>query len=110
MHPRRLPAKTGQKHEMEAFAEKYDTYADIFGDPIAVVFQVMADATDYDTKLTAANMLMSYRFPRVKAAEGNQNKAPTMNFNVVMAPPPNQELPALPVTRPPLTIVMPPHE
>jgi hypothetical protein len=38
MPPRRLTKKVGQKHEMEAFAEKYDTLALIYGDPVEVVF------------------------------------------------------------------------
>lgn len=90
MHPRRQTKKVGQKHEMEAFAEKYDTFADIYGDPVEVVFSIMADSTDAEVKLRAAEMLMSYRYPRVKSAEGNPAQAPILNFNVQM---PRAELP-----------------
>lgn len=90
MHPRRQTKKVGQKHEMEAFAEKYDTLADIYGDPVEVVFSIMADSSDEEVVLRAAEMLMSYRYPRVKSAEGNQAHAPILNFNVQM---PRQELP-----------------
>jgi hypothetical protein len=102
MPPRRLTAKTGQKHEMEAFAEKYDTYASIYGDPVQVVFRIMSDTEDEDVKLRAAEMLMSYRYPRVKSAEGNAPKAQVLNFNVRMDAPAPAEVPvnAAPVRLP----------
>src|SRR5713226_8821713 len=90
MPPRRLTAKAGQKHEMEAFAEKYDILALIHGDPVEVVFGIMALSPDEEVKLRAAEMLMSYRYPRVKSAEGGAAKAPVLNFNVTM---PRPELP-----------------
>jgi hypothetical protein len=90
MPPRRQTAKTGQKHEMEAFAEKYDTLAMIYGDPVETIFHIMLKSQDEEVKLRAAEMLMSYRYPRVKAAEGNIAKAPVLNFNVTM---PHPELP-----------------
>jgi hypothetical protein len=90
MPPRRQTAKTGQKHEMEAFAEKYDTLAMIYGDPVETIFHIMLKSQDEEVKLRAAEMLMSYRYPRVKAAEGNVAKAPVLNFNVTM---PHPELP-----------------
>lgn len=89
MPPRKRTREKPQKHELEAFAEKYDTYADIFGDPVALVFKIMSDSVDEEVKLRAADMLMSYRYPRVKAAEGAGSNAPVMNFNVVM---PNAQL------------------
>lgn len=95
MHPRRQTKKVGQKHEMEAFAEKYDTMADIYGDPVETVFKIMADSPDEEVTLRAAEMLMSYRYPRVKSAEGNQAHAPVLNFNVQMP------RPELPVNEPP---------
>lgn len=84
MPPRKRTREKPQKHELEAFAEKYDIFADIFGDPVGVVFKIMADSEDEEVKLRAADMLMSYRYPRVKAAEGDHSRAPVMNFNVLM--------------------------
>lgn len=89
---------------MEAFAEKYDTLAMLYGDPVETVFAIMAAhfqpvqmpdgktvlLGDSEVALRAAEMLMSYRYPRVKSAEGNAAKAPVLNFNVTM---PNPELP-----------------
>lgn len=72
---------------MEAFAEKYDTYADIYGDPVGVVFKIMADSDDEEVRLRAADMLMSYRYPRIKAAEGDKSNAPPLTFNVLMPAP-----------------------
>jgi hypothetical protein len=109
MPPKKLQKTEAQKHELEAFAEKYDTLALIHGDPVEVVFAVMQATEDDDTKLRAADMLMSYRYPRVKAMEGAQNKAPVLNFNVTMPsiPPPQEveiqskviEMPRLPPKR-----------
>jgi hypothetical protein len=110
MPPRRLARTTSQKHELEAFAEKYDTLACIYGDPIEAVFAIMAknfqmvkapDGThifvgDDEVALRAAEMLMSYRYPRVKASEGQSNKAPVLNFNVSM-PRPELEVNSRPV-------------
>lgn len=97
MPPRKLTAKTGQKHEMEAFAEKYDTLALMYGDPVETVFAIMARnvadritedgkiiAGDDDVALRAADMLMSYRYARVKAAEVQQAKPTALQFNVIM--------------------------
>jgi hypothetical protein len=100
MPPRRQTPKAAQKHELEAFAEKYDTLALLYGDPVETVFAIMSGAfhaNDHDTALQAAGVLMRYRFPQVKASEGGQDKTPVMNFNVLMSPPPEKALNAEPV-------------
>lgn len=99
MPPRRKGPSEPQAHELEAFAEKYDINADIYGDPIEVVFRIMATTSDEEVKLRAADMLLSYRYPRVKAAEGNKQSAQVLNFNVTM---PNKELDVTP--RPALAV------
>lgn len=107
MPPRRLTAKTGQKHEMEAFAEKYDTLALLYGDPVEVAFAVMHAAhseNDREMALQAANTLMGYRYPRVKAAEGAVDKAAVMNFNVIMPGEKRPEVDVTPPQRPMLVI------
>lgn len=86
MPPRRKGPSEPQAHELEAFAEKYDICSDIYGDPVEVVFRIMANTTDEEVKLRAADMLLSYRYPRVKAAEGAKPGAQTLNFNVTMPP------------------------
>lgn len=107
MVPRRQNKKDPQKHELEAFAEKYDTLVAIYGDPVEMVFQVMSDTEDEATKLAAANMLMSYRYPRVKAAETNQKSAPVLNFNVTMPTPALPEPTTVLVRVPPVLVKMP---
>lgn len=109
MPPRKLPSKAAQKHELEAFAERYDTLADIYGDPVEVVFKIMADTDDRELKLQAANTLMGYRYPRVKAAEGTTQTAPSLVFNVQMpaAPLPERDVSPLP-GRSPLVVVKDP--
>lgn len=116
MPPRRLGAKTSQKHELEAFAEKYDTLALVYGDPVEVVFSIMAANVrvvldergnpvrvgDDEVALRAAEMLMNYRYPRVKASEGQGTKPPVLNFNVTM---PHPELPVNPL---PQRLMQPP--
>jgi hypothetical protein len=59
---------------------------------VETVFAIMTENNAGTTRsqLRAAEMLMSYRYPRVKAAEGNSAKAPVLNFNVTM---PHPELP-----------------
>jgi hypothetical protein len=119
MPPRRQPAKAAQKHEMEAFAEKYDTLALIHGDPVDIVFAIMARnaavvmsedgrtiAIDDEVALRAADMLMSYRYPRVKAADGNQSRAPVLNFNVSMpAAPRLSEVPVNDAPKRPVLVI-----
>jgi hypothetical protein len=42
---------------------------------------------DDDVALRAADMLLSYRFPRVKAAEPHAPPSTHLNFNVIMGKP-----------------------
>jgi hypothetical protein len=100
MPPRKLNPKAPQKHELEAFAEQYDIYKAIYGDPIEYVFQVMSNTDDESTQITAANMLMSYRYPRIKAAEvpSGANSATPLQLNInVMAPPAERVVSPAPV-------------
>lgn len=88
MPPRKPNKKVPQKHELEAFAEQYDIYKDIYGDPIEMAFRIMAGSDDENVQLTAANMLMSYRYPKVKASEVvDNNKSPQMTFTINVAAP-----------------------
>jgi hypothetical protein len=86
MPPRKLNKTNAQKHELEAFAEKYDILAMVHGDPVETIFQIMAASEQEEVRLRAADMLMSYRYPRMKAAEGTPQNAPVLNFNVTMPP------------------------
>jgi hypothetical protein len=118
MPPRRLGKTAPQKHELEAFAEKYDTLACIYGDPVEAVFGIMAknlkphldpatglfDFGDDEIALRAAEMLMNYRYPRVKSSEGAAPKAQVLNFNVRMDAP---ATPELPVNAPPARLPSP---
>lgn len=112
MPPRKIGSKTAQKHEMEAFAERYDTFALLYGDPVEVAFAVMARSfnpgrdpktnellrpNDELAKATA-DMLMSYRFPRVKASEVMKPNGQPMQFTVVMQQ--NAALPPVEVKAP----------
>jgi hypothetical protein len=106
MPPRRQTPKVAQKHEMEAFAEQYETLAAIYGNPVEALFEIMADTGDEELRARVAVDLMSFRFPKVKASEGNGNKSPTMNFNVIL---PEQKVVELPVNRPP-TLVLKEHK
>lgn len=87
--PQKPKAKSPARHEIDAFVEKYELYADLYGDPVEVAFQVMAhhtsDAEDADREvaLRAADMLMSYRYPRIKAIQGQQGQnGPQFTFNI----------------------------
>lgn len=77
-----------QQHELDAFAERYDTYATIYGDPIEFVFRVMANKVPGDflvetgDRVRAAEILMSHRFPKVKAQEIANPNAPPINFSI----------------------------
>jgi hypothetical protein len=87
MPPRRQAPRRAQPHELEAFAEKYETLALIYGDPVETVFNIMAKQAaaggDDEITLRAAEMLISYRFPRIKAAEDSgKNSGPALNFYI----------------------------
>lgn len=92
MAPKKPSAKKpDSRHELDEFAEKYETLCAIYEDPVKVVFHVMSTTEDEDTKLRAAETLMSYRFPKLKSLENVPSNAPTMQFNIVMQ---QQQLPA----------------
>jgi hypothetical protein len=105
--PRRAAKTTPQKHELEAFAEKYDTLTLLYGDPVEMVFRIMSGSGDEEVQLRAAEMLMSYRYPRVKSVEGTGKTAPILNFNVTM---PKPELATAPTAARVLEITGVPHE
>lgn len=92
MPPRKLQKTNAQKHELEAFAEKYDILALTHGDPVEVVFAIMQASESEEVRLRAADMLMSYRYPRIKAAEGAPQQAPVLNFNVTMPQPSSEKV------------------
>lgn len=101
---RQLNKRNAQKHEQEAFAEKYDILALLYGDPVEVVFAVMARAVkaeDDEGARIAADTLMGYRFPKIKAQElaGNPDNAPVTNIVVNLMPAPKLELPAIAAKR-----------
>lgn len=97
--PQRKPVKA-QQHELDAFAERYDLYADMFGDPIEFMFRVMANklpddvVVDVSDRRNAAEVLMSHRFPKVKAQEISNPNAPPINFSINITP-----TPALPTAK-----------
>jgi hypothetical protein len=81
--PNKPGKKKAEKHEIDAFVEKYETYADVYGDPVEMAFRIMADSTDEEVQLRAADMLMSYRYPRIKAIQGVQGQnGPQFAFNI----------------------------
>jgi hypothetical protein len=94
MAPRKpLAKKPDSRHELEEFAEKYETLAAIYQDPVMVVFDVMANSADEDTRVRCAEILMAYRFPKLKTLENAPPNAPTMTFNIQMSAPPAPVLP-----------------
>ena len=118
MPPKKQGQRAAQKHELEAFAEKYDTLSVMYGDPVEIVFRIMERnfnatiirkedgtveviAPDDELTLRAANMLMEYRYPRVKAAEKILSQTTPMQFNVIMQAAPAQSL----EVRPPQKLV-----
>lgn len=86
MAPKKPRKSDPQKHELEAFAEKYDTYALIYGDPVEVMFSIM-DASmqgkDFEVALRAADMLNSYRFPRVKPQDKPVETGKVLNLTII---------------------------
>ena len=94
--PRKPRAIKPQKLELEEFAEKYETHTLVYGDPTEVVFDIMASKEDVsvETRLRAAEILMSYRYPRLKALENAPKDAQTINIQIVSAvqPTPQVEL------------------
>jgi hypothetical protein len=81
------PARKAQNFELDEFAEKYENFAMIYGDPLEVVFKAMSEAQDPDEQLEAAKVLLSYRFPRIKAQETVDRSAPPVQFNITLMQP-----------------------
>lgn len=86
------PSKKADPIDLDAFAEKFDTLVSIFRDPVEFLFEVMADPNnDTDLRVRTAEILVAYRYPKLKALE---NKAPQtgpmMQFNITMTAPPEQ--------------------
>jgi len=86
MAPRKPPARKSEQHELDAFAEKYETYAMTYGDPIEVVFSIMANHDSPDElKLQAATSLMGFRYPKLKALENkNPQQGQPLTFNITL--------------------------
>lgn len=82
--PRKPMPKQSEQRELEAFAERYDTLSTIYADPVQVVFEIMTRADD-ELRLRAAETLMAYRYPKLKALENKKpQEGPSQVFNIVM--------------------------
>lgn len=104
--PVKPPKKKPAAHEIDAFNEKYDLYALLYGDPVEVAFSIMArnapessaEDKDEEVALRAADMLMSYRYPRIKAIQGSGgSNGPQFAFHIDLSGKPAQ-LPPIDVT------------
>jgi hypothetical protein len=85
--PRKPAKRKPEQHELDEFAERYETFALIYGDPLEAVFEIMAKAEqDDDTRLQAAKLLMEHRFPKLKALEGTGAAPPQVIFHINAAP------------------------
>lgn len=79
-----------REQDLDAFAERYETYAVMFGCPIEFMFRVMAnklpgvDSIEPFVRKAAADTLMSHRFPKIKAQEISNPNAPPINFSIQM--------------------------
>lgn len=83
MPPRKPKAKAPDTtHELDAFAEKYDTHLMLYGDPVEKIFSIMSSSPDEDTQLRAAEILVSYRYPRLKALEGAGGPGTVVNIQI----------------------------
>lgn len=87
--PQRKQIKA-REHDLDAFAERYETYSVIYGDPIEFMFCVMANKlpgvedVEPSVRKAAADTLMSHRFPKIKAQEIINPNAPPINFTISM--------------------------
>lgn len=85
--PKKPNAKKADALEAEAFAERHDTLAIIYGDPIEKVFSIMAKSDNEDTQLKAAEILISYRYPKLRAMEvKTSNLGPGLSITINGAP------------------------
>lgn len=87
-----VPARPGST------AERWDSLARAYGDPMAKLFLLAATGTTEDTQRMAAAELLPYRFPKLRAQETviNAQGAGQVNvqINIGGAPPPPPALPA----------------
>lgn len=80
--------RDAQQLELDEFAERYETLKDIYRDPVETVFNVMTDPeVSQEVKLRAAEILMSYRFPKLKALEGAPPQGPQLQMHIVIQEP-----------------------
>lgn len=89
---RKPSARGANNREIEEFAERYETLSIIFGDPVEVLFGIMASSrpeVTMELRGNVAEKLMSYRYAKLKALEnkGGDAQGVTININnVPMAP------------------------
>ncbi len=58
------------KTNIDEFVNKYDLLAKTHGDPVEILFEMMADSNiDYTTRKSCASDLLSYRYPKQKAID-----------------------------------------
>jgi hypothetical protein len=94
------PRKPAQ-HELDEFAERYETLALVYGDPVEAVFEIMSDNDhEPEVRLQAARLLVEHRYPKLKALDGAPPVGPQVAINITMVQPPKQTVidvtPALP--------------
>jgi hypothetical protein len=82
--PRKPTPKQSEQREIEAFAERYDTLAGIFRDPVEFMFDLMSNPTmPPELRLSAAKTLTEFRYPKLKAIENKApQQGPVMQFNI----------------------------
>lgn len=69
MAPRKKPPKPDAR-AADAFAETYDAFLMMYGNPVEYLFRTMANPEeDPSERRLAAAELMSYRFPKLKTLE-----------------------------------------
>jgi hypothetical protein len=89
---RKPSARKAEQAELDEFAEKYEIFSSIYGDPVEALFDIMS-STDapLDLRARCAVDLMSFRFPKLKALE---NKTPDtgkpVQFTINLVTPDNK--------------------
>lgn len=85
MAPRKKPPKPDAR-AADAFAETYDAFLMMYGNPVEYLFRTMADpeAEDSERRLAAAE-LMSYRFPKLKTLENIGGNTQPVLINISLA-------------------------
>src|SRR3954471_5115761 len=95
---RKPSARKAEQAELDEFAEKYEIFSSIYGDPVEALFDIMSNAdAPLDLRARCAVDLMSFRFPKLKALE---NKTPDtgkpVQFTINLVSAPKQELDVTP--------------